>query len=395
MSGTQRPAQVVTTEGLLKDIGTGTAAELIMAVRYNTSPPGPTFIPPLDELILEGRPHPGGSSLQRGDLVELVGGSGSGKTSFLIFQLLTTLLPASLAPTPPSLLPIPIGGRSQHATLIQPYTHRSLIPSLRRSMRSHILSVHPTAGRSTIDDIIKESLGRFRVYRIKPRWKEVALCLRHILDGLSAMATGTGGGEREGGVDLLVIDGLGDAYYPTRWTDEERGKRTGSGGGGGTGKVVGADEVGMREVMQGIGRVRKDLGSVVMISVQGLRTSRETQPFFLSHLPSPYPQPFSPQHDDNTNHALVRSSPTHWPLNIQITLTGPVRTLQYPGETTLVDALREKVKSEQQEQEGSRGRRYEGLVRMEGVNGGLVGTRGGGKFGFRISDEGVQVWGEA
>ncbi|KAK8864485.1 hypothetical protein IAR55_001735 [Kwoniella newhampshirensis] len=386
----------VTTEGLLKEIGGGTAAELIMAVRYNTSPPGPTFIPDLDELILEGRPHPGGSSLQRGDLVELVGGSGSGKTSFLTFQLLTSLLPASL-PTSP--FPVPLGGRCHHAALIQPITHRSLIPSLRKGMRAHILSCHPSATHALIERTIKESLARLRVYRIKPRWKDVALCLRSVLDGLNPYSSPPSPEEERGlnqggGVDILVIEGLGDPYYPARWMEEERGGKrssmaTGIGGGGGIGgKVVHADEVGMREVMHGIGRIRKELGSVVMVSVHGLRTSRETQPFFLPHLPSPYPQPFSPQGDDNPNHALLRSSPTYWPLNIQLTFIGPVRNLQYPGETTLVEALREKVKAQGQRQVA---RRYEGVVRMINV-GGLAGTRGGGKFGFRIGEEGVQVW---
>lgn len=42
------------------------------------SPPGPTFIPSLDDVLLEYRPHDGNSSLRRGDLIELVGPSGSG-----------------------------------------------------------------------------------------------------------------------------------------------------------------------------------------------------------------------------------------------------------------------------------------------------------------------------
>jgi hypothetical protein len=42
------------------------------------SPPGPTFLQKLDEELLAARPHPGGSTLQRGDLLEVVGPSGSG-----------------------------------------------------------------------------------------------------------------------------------------------------------------------------------------------------------------------------------------------------------------------------------------------------------------------------
>jgi hypothetical protein len=53
--------------------------------------------------------------------------------------------------------------------------------------------------------------------------------------------------------------------WPERWAEEERGGRRKAGKDG----VRGADDVGMREVMEGIGRLRKELGAVVIVSLQG------------------------------------------------------------------------------------------------------------------------------
>lgn len=74
---------------------------------------------------------------------------------------------------------------------------------------------------------------------------------------------------------MVVIDGFADGYYPQLWADEERGRK--QPGGDGANTVVGPDAVGVRQVMEVIGQIRKDLGSVVAMSVQGLRV----RPFLL------------------------------------------------------------------------------------------------------------------
>jgi RecA/RadA recombinase len=52
-----------------------------LALTVSASPPGPTFLTELDEEMLIARPHPGGSTLQRGDMLEIIGPSGSGESS--------------------------------------------------------------------------------------------------------------------------------------------------------------------------------------------------------------------------------------------------------------------------------------------------------------------------
>ncbi|WVQ99609.1 hypothetical protein IAU59_006745 [Kwoniella sp. CBS 9459] len=447
-------ATELTTEGLLAGIGFGTAAELTMAMRYTTYPPGPTFIDPLDRLILDHRPSPSGSSLQRGDLVEIVGPSGSGKTSILTFLLMTTIL----SPTLPDLLSTPLGGRGMYATLIQPRSHRPLLPTLKRNMYAHIYSVNPAAPAHQVERVVRESLARLTVYRVKMRnrWKDVALSLRHLIDQScprprarsrpseshsERMHDEEGSRRRRpneakrstgGGVDFLLIDGIGDPHYPHRWADEQRHAQRSShavgGSLGGGGRVVMPDEVGMKEVMEAIGRVRLELGAAVVLSNQGLRTTRDSQPFYIPHLPPPYPAPFAPSPASSTFHPstsdtanlnplVMRNDPTYWPLNIQITLTGKVRGLQYPGETTLVDVLDQKRKDEKartgQDEIGAVGHvaAYEGIVRLntgllgsdthaETASAGLSGSGTGGRVGagrrfrFGISGEGLRVFSE-
>ncbi|OCF38719.1 hypothetical protein I317_07504 [Kwoniella heveanensis CBS 569] len=382
-----------------------------------------------------------------------------------------------LSQTLPDLLSTPLGGRGMSATLIQPRSHRPLIPILRQNMYAHIYNVNPAAPAHQVEQVVRESLSRLAVYRVKARnrWKDVALSLRHLIDQScprprpgsrsrssedqhqdhvdasdhepQAHPRGKGGGRR-GGLDFLLIDGIGDSHYPQRWADEQRQAQrsstnprssysTGTGGSGvGAGRVVMPDELGMREVMEAIGRVRLELGAVVVLSNQGLRTSRESQPFFIPHLPAPFPTQFAPppppstystySHSSTSASAFVsasagtqnvnalgmRQDSTYWPLNIQITLTGKMRGLQYPGETTLVDALNGKRRFASSPGAGRVGMgmgSYEGIVRLDG--GGLSGTgtgtgvekgsngdtgsrRGEGRFRFGISDEGLRVFSE-
>jgi hypothetical protein len=115
---------------------------------------------------------------------------------------------------------------------------------------------------------VLESLRRLRVIKLKPRYKSWALALRTLHTPPYIPSGHRGRGKERGHrLDLVVCDGLGDGLWPERWAEEERGGRR-----KGTGKDAGiraAEDVGMRDVMDGIARLRKELGAVVVISVQG------------------------------------------------------------------------------------------------------------------------------
>nr|XP_019046393.1 hypothetical protein I302_05139 [Kwoniella bestiolae CBS 10118]OCF25323.1 hypothetical protein I302_05139 [Kwoniella bestiolae CBS 10118] len=382
------------TDKYLSGIEVGTAAELTSLLCHSAFPVGPTFLESLDELILEGRGHPGGSTLMRGDLIELVGSSGSGKTTFLTNLIFTTILPTSL----PDLLSTPLDGRGLHVTLIQPVTHRSIIPHLKRAIRQHIKDISPTTPVAMVDRVIDESLSRLTVYRPKPRWKDYALCLKRVLDnateaprGIPNDSSSSRDGKREGeGLDLLVIDGMGDPHYPTRWAEEQKGYKYYDGMYKDKARILGMEEIGVKQVMECVGRVRKMLGGVVVMSTQGLRPHKDSSSLFHTHLPPPYPSSSSSSPNMvNLNTKLSDLNPTYWPVNIQITFTGLLRNLQYPMESTLVETLQSKYRRQRDRAEQTKV--YEGTVKMGQTSQGSVSTIAGGRFRFGIDSEGLLV----
>ena len=196
----------------------------------------------------------------------------------LLFLLMTTLLPTSFNLKYPNPIPIELGGRNSNAALIYPTSHPNPIPILRRRMRDTITSaVHAELGsiNSTpeleiqIDVLLKECLGRLRLIRVKPRWKEWSLAMKSLSYRTESRGIAEGKEKEEkGGIDLVVCDGFSDGFWAERWADESskaRGMKSRIGIRGG--------EVTIGDVMEDISRLRKDLGAVVVLSVQGLWVS--------------------------------------------------------------------------------------------------------------------------
>ncbi|ORY32831.1 hypothetical protein BCR39DRAFT_521892 [Naematelia encephala] len=385
-----------------------TAADVIMAVRYHTYPPGPTFIPSIDIALSEARPHPGGSTLQRGDLLELVGSSGSGKTTLMSFLLLVHLLPASLTiPLPPphtsgnATVEVPLGGKGGHAAFLCPSTHRTPLPSLARAMNGHIItcvrsaltenlrSHHLTnAILEEINITIRASLSRLTIKRVKPRWRAWTLALRSVRQPPSLQLDPDSSGDVELG--LVLCDGLGDSFWVEKWSEEDRRlNRRGPAG------LRGGDDVGMGDVMEEVEGLRSQLGSTVIISTQGLFQGKGTSGY-KAHLPPPFPSPFTaPRQDTATNFPVLPQAtlwPSQWPLNVQITCKGRTTGLQYPVDLTLIDALRSNGLVAHDASPRS-GQRFEAVIRVLG-GAGLSGTIAGVRCGFRIGKEGMEVWGE-
>jgi hypothetical protein len=236
------------------------------------NPFGPTWLTKLDICLKEARPHAGESSLERGDLIEISGPSGSGrvyltiklivgKTTMLIFLLMGSILPSQHTFYYPNPIHLELGGRDQYASLIYPTTHPSPIPILRRRLYEYIeRAITSQVGQIVIkpelvlqiDQLVKDSLGRLRVMRVKPRYKTWSLALKSLLY------------QKEGGMDLVVCDGFADGFWPERCNDEGKRKRVG---------VRASEDIGMQDVMEDIKRLRTELGSVVFLSTQGLWVS--------------------------------------------------------------------------------------------------------------------------
>jgi hypothetical protein len=134
-----------------------------------------------------------------------------------------------------------------------------------------------------MDSLIKESLERLRVIRVRPRWKSWSLALKTLLGppvrSDRRVERGNEGEGREGGMDLIVCDGFGDGFWPERWHDEQkRGQGQASHHGKRMIGLRGGEDVGLHDLMEDVNRLRKELGSVVVLSIQGLYVSLTYHP---------------------------------------------------------------------------------------------------------------------
>lgn len=200
-----------------------------------------------------------------------------------MFLLFTRLLPPSLIidlPAPNSQsVEVPLGGRNDQATIIVPASHRSPVIKLEKHIREHITghvldslsaNLRPRkitlALAETIDVAVKDTLSRLRVIRIRPRWKDLFLALSIVLHPPSL--TIEPAKENTGRVDMLVVEGFADGFWPERWNTEDRLADKKS-----EGRIRGADDVGLKDVLRVLEGIRKELGVVVVLTLQALWVS--------------------------------------------------------------------------------------------------------------------------
>lgn len=131
-----------------------------------------------------------------------------------------------------------------------------------------------------MEGVVRAALAKLRVIQVKGRYKHWALALR-------SLAYPTSTPRRNAGLDtmeeqapsLVCMDGLSKCHWTEKWVDEERSSSSTSAHAS-TGRsarpnacppgVTPTDAVGMREVMQAVGKLRLDMGCVVICTVQGL-----------------------------------------------------------------------------------------------------------------------------
>lgn len=405
------------------------------------APPGPTFIRGLDAHIHALNPS-SSSALQRGDMLEIQGPSGSGKTAMLNFLAVTAIMPEKMRldvgaaraagsegeedgglpdPGAARILDVDLGGKDQHVVYIHSATMPSPLLAVGRALGAHITHciddalaaasgapvlppLAPTNGiplkhahHERIESTLSTALSNLTVLRI-PTAPNPYAPLAALLSYIPVLARGL---DEE--LALVLIDGIGDGYWPGRWrVEREREEvRLGAARRVGASGVRGADEVDMHDVMRGITHLRKDLGAVVVVSVPGLWKARAPgtgarphdrgdgytdHSFWDAHLPAPYPRPFAP-----ANHDV---SSAHWPLTHHITLSAPSghplvggnAIGQFRAETSLLGALtgdgeRREVARDEAE--------WCGLVRC--VRGAGQGVKGQvGVFGFKVAMDGLR-----
>lgn len=140
-----RPAR----EGPLREQDCDDGADLhqfCASVRTETAPPGRLFITPLDDLFFDAHGPAGNleSTLRRGDVIEVQGPAGCGKTAMLLFFAMTAVLPDVWAVTlrpdassPPRKAKVALGGKGKAVAWFDCDGRFSAL-RLRHVLRSHL-----------------------------------------------------------------------------------------------------------------------------------------------------------------------------------------------------------------------------------------------------------------
>ena len=190
---------------------------------------------------------------------------------------MTTLLPTSVnvtLPPPYNLaLELPFGGRHAHAALLHPTSHKSPLKALEKAMVAHMTAcakdvlsnylrpeIFPPIVNTLIQETVHQSMARLHVIPFRPSW-------RHLLLAIRRCTTKPDHANGNHGLTLLVIDGMGDPFWPERWANEDKAGHLKPS------VISNGDNIGMKDVMAALQGIRRDMGTVVALSVQGLWVS--------------------------------------------------------------------------------------------------------------------------
>lgn len=273
---------------LVDGIKSQSGTELFNSVRYSTAPPGPSFFGGLDTLFQA-------SPLQRGDVVEIQGATGSGKTSFLYFLCITAILPSEWTVTLGSNpISTSVGGKGQSVAFLD-CTQRFSITRLATLLREHLSqALEVTVQDHVIDDQVRECLKRLHVFS-----PHSTVQLAATLQRLPSYFTSEAASATE--LAYVLIDGSSEFF----WADQYERERSLNGA---KGKAPAADPAGanvdpLRLLVSSLAHVRSTLSPIIVLSQWVLRDatvshlSQEGLPLFAHHLPAPYPRisnPFPP-----------------------------------------------------------------------------------------------------
>ena len=127
----------------------------------------------------------------------------------------------------------------------------------------------------TIDAAIHAAMARLHVIKVRPRWKYWLLAFRAILSPPSLQLDPASWIEAtDHSMELVICDGFADGFWPERWAEEARGTRKRA-----SGAIRSAEDIGLKEVMEVIERLRRELGAIIVLSIQGLWVRSHTQGF--------------------------------------------------------------------------------------------------------------------
>lgn len=358
-------------------------------------------------------------------MIEIQGPSGSGKTSLAMFILMTTILPRTHHGHEGDRWDggrdvVEMGGKEQMGVWVHMSDHSSRAPMtmLSKAMQSHIETClsraeiyQPRKRAAIIKTTLESAFSRLLVLPVEYLSSDDLG-----LDGDGPLLSSPfaplcsslqmlylhGKRQIDGEVALVVIDGIGDTYWESRWyRDQSKHQHSKT-----PNHLTGAGEVGIHTVLEHLTRLRREWGSVVVVTNQALwkpvhPESGRSDPsslFWAQHLPHPWPSPFQPRPmNPSSEPYLKQPKSVYWPLTIHITLRSPALEVgQFRPDVTLQETWRQGGEGFKREM-ARRERTWKGYVRVH-VNGTAAGghrAEGGyegyGKFEFKIEKDGVVV----
>ena len=336
---------------------------------------------PLDAILENYDPKAAqDSTLNRGDVLEIQGPAGSGKTQMLQFFAMTTCLPRTWeveltvrgSSRPPRTETIAIGGRHKSVIVLDcdgrfkiERTYQLVRSHLTRRVQEHAATIPALYSAEASGDYLHaetlRSLARVHVFA-----PASSLSLSATLLSLPRYIRNQSVYE----VAFVLIDNISAFYWQDRYQTEQDLKAKV--------KVKGSKNS-MRHVMSSLYTLREKLGIVTILTnwafpMQGDRQPTSSSPFYRQHLPKPYPSPFSLESEGSS--AIVPHFDPLRPLSQQnlvnflhithhLTLHSSKIKLA-SKDVTMANALREEpFRSMEQQEIGSMA-----YVRIPGIEGG-------------------------
>ncbi|GAA93631.1 uncharacterized protein L969DRAFT_91296 [Mixia osmundae IAM 14324] len=306
------------SESLLTGIACETALDFLGTVRFYADPPGSSNISALDRLIFEHHPHSSeSSSLNRGDVIELQGPAGSGKTQLTYFLALTTILPFTWAVSlanpastrPPRVDTITLGGRNRSVAVFDVDKRWSAL-RLKEMVRAHLkrrIDAHcdliPTLYNARASSDATEAMLELAMARVYIFETRDTIELAAGLAGLPSYAERERPNEE---IAMIIVDSISSCYWQDRYTNEcasRASRESRSETGPATARrPLKAEARAFSQALRYLAAARTRLGAVVVLTNASLgvyeppRDQIEPMPaptdFYRQHLPPPYPNPF-------------------------------------------------------------------------------------------------------
>ncbi|BGP39174.1 hypothetical protein JCM10450v2_003128 [Rhodotorula kratochvilovae] len=355
-------------------IRSSTALSLVSSVRYHTALPT-TYVSGLDALL-----HSANLSLRRGDIVEVQGLPGSGKSSLLLHLAATALLPRTAhVRIADQVLAVPVGGKEQAVAWIDCAAARFDIDRLASLIRHHLdLAIRRFRAPRGIgaprgeelESLVDECMARLHVFA-----PTSTLQLAATVQALPRWAARTTADE----LGYVLVDGMSEFA----WADQHTAA-TAAGG-------AGQDKQPLRLLLHALAQLRATLAPLVFITQWVFRPhavlpqrSQEGLPFYAHHYAPPHwpsilsPSPASSATPDPTAArsplALLEGGPLPVPLALHITLHPPPLAPLRRG-TPLAALLAEQRRRVRAREKALAGPRKGSVGTAEGAVGGTEGIK--------------------